>query len=129
MENATIKLEENYIEIYSNEQRKYIDNNGKEVQNTEIFPDLKLYAFEKSGKWGFKDRNGNIKCEAVYDMVTELNSYGFAGIRSNGRWGVLNFKAEIILEPIYQLETNEPEFIGRYVKINSGYGISIYTQP
>ena len=129
MENATIKFEENYIEIYSNVQRKYFDNNGKEMQNTEIFPDLKLYAFEQNGKWGFKGRNGNIKCKAIYDMVTEFDSYGFAGIRSDGKWGVINLEAEVILEPTYQLEMDEPEFIGKYVKISSEYGVSFYTQP
>ena len=128
MENATIKLEDNYIKIFTDTQRKYFDNNGKEIENTEVFPNLKLYAFEQNGKWGFKDKNGNIKCEAIYDMVTELNSYGFAGIKSNGKWGVINSAAEVILEPTYQLETNAPEFIGKYVKSNSGYGMSFYTQ-
>ena len=128
MENATIKLEETYLEIYTDTQRKYFDNNGKEVKNTELFPNLKLYAFEQNGKWGFKDINGNIKCEAIYEMVTELNSYGFAGIKSNDKWGIIDLEANIILEPSYQIEEGEPEFIGKYVKINSGYGISFYTQ-
>ena len=128
MENATISSKYNYIKISSDTQRKYFNNYGKEVQNTELFPNLELYAFEQNGKWGFKDKNGNIKIEPVYDMVTELNQYGFAGIKSNGIWGVINSNAEIILEPIYELEKNEPSFIGTFVEMNSGYGISFYTK-
>lgn len=128
MENATISSKENYIKIYSDTQRKYFNNNGKEVQNTEIFPNLELYAFEQNGKWGFKDKNGNIKKEAIYDMTTELNKYGFAGIKSNGKWGVINSNAEILLEPTYELETIEPNFIGKFVEMKSGYGMCFYTK-
>ena len=129
IENAKIIVEENYIKIYSSMQRKYFDNDGKEVQNTEIFPNMELYAFEKNGKWGFKDKNENIKYEAVYDMVTELNSYGFAGIKANDKWGVINSKAEVIVEPMFEIETDEPDFIGTYVKMNSEYGMSFYAKP
>lgn len=128
MENGILSQEGNYIKLYSNTQRKYFDINGKELKNTEVFPDLQLYAFEEKGKWGFKDKNENTKLEPIYDMVTELNPYGFAGIRKNGKWGVVNSKGEIILEPIYEIEWNEPEFIGKYCKVNSGYGIIYYTK-
>ena len=71
MEDATIISQGDYIKIYSDTQRKYFDDNGKEVQNTEVYPNLELYAFDENGKWGFKDKNGNVKVEAIYDMVTE----------------------------------------------------------
>ena len=61
-------------------------------------------------------------------MVTELNTCGFAGIRKDDKWGVINSNGEIIVEPTYEIEWNSPEFIGPYVKLNFGYGMIYYTK-
>lgn len=55
MENAVISIEDNYIKVLSETQRKYFNKDGKEVQNITLFIDLPLYAFSQNGKWGFKD--------------------------------------------------------------------------
>ena len=60
-------------------------------------------------------------------MVTEINEYGFAGIRENGKWGVINSNGEIIQEPIYDIDSLTPEFIGKYYKSNEWYGNDYYT--
>ena len=41
----------------------------------------------------------------------------------------MNAKGEIIVEPIYQLDerNGEPDFIGKYYKVVSGYGEQYYT--
>lgn len=127
MEDATLSVEENYMKLFSKTERKYFDVSGNEIQNTQIFPSLSLYAFMQNGKWGFKDKEGNVKIEPNYDMVTELNTYGFAGIKKDGKWGVINSNGEILVEPVYEIEWEEPEFIGPYVKLNFGYGMIYYT--
>lgn len=129
MKEATLKEENSYIILSSNTQRKYFDNNGNEVKNTDIFPNLTLYAFNnENGKWGFKNKEGAIVIEPNYDMVTELNEKGFAGIKKDNKWGVVNEKGEIILQPIYEIEWNEPQFIGEYCRLNFGYGMVYYTK-
>lgn len=70
---------------------------------------------------------GNTKIDAIYDMVTELNKYGFAGVKKDGKWGIIDSNANLILEPSYKLELQEPEFIGKYVKLNFGYELVYYT--
>ena len=61
-------------------------------------------------------------------MVTELNTYGFAGIKRDNKWGVINKEGKIIVEPTYEIEWDNPEFIGPYVKLNFGYGMIYYTK-
>lgn len=129
IKNARVYNGENYIKVYSDSESKYFDLEGKEKKNTEIFVNNNLFAQEKNGKWGFVDKQGNVKVDYNYDKATEFNKYGFAGIRINGKWGVINSNGEILLQPIYKLEEliGEPEFIGKYYKVVSGYGEIYYT--
>ena len=129
LDNATMQQEDNYIKLYSDTDTIYLGLDGKEIKNTEVFPNNELYAVKQNGKWGFADKSGNIKVECIYDKVTDLNKYGFAGIRLGNKWGVVNKSGEIIVEPKYTLdsENGEPDFIGQYYKVVSGYSEIYYT--
>ena len=128
MKNAQIDIKENYIKIYNSEDRKYLQYDGKEVSNINVIKEAKLFAKKSNNKWGFVDKNGNIKIQYTYDMVTELNEYGYAGIKLNGKWGVINSEGKNIQEPIYDLQELEPQFIGKYYKVDLGYGENFYTK-
>ncbi len=128
MKNAQIDIKENYIKIYNSEDRKYLQYDGKEVSNINVIKEAKLFAKKSNNKWGFVDKNGNIKIQYTYDMVTELNEYGYAGIKLNGKWGVINSEGKIIQEQIYDLQELEPQFIGKYYKVDLGYGENFYTK-
>lgn len=128
MEKANLVVEKDYIKLYSNKDRKYFNKSGNEVENKEIFNNSSLFAFSQDEKWGFKDKEGIIKVEPIYDMVTELNTYGFGGIKKDNKWGVINSEGQVIVEPSYEIEFDEPEFIGPYCKLNFGYGIVYYTK-
>lgn len=110
-------VNENYISIYSKNELDYINKEGELVSNTEVYKDLNLYSYQsEEEKWGFKDKLGNIVVEAKYDVVTELNEYGFASIYKDGKWGVINENGEEIVAPTYELETYySPSFIGKYL--------------
>ena len=128
MKNAQIDIKENYIKIYNSEDRKYLQYDGKEVSNINVIKEAKLFAKKSNNKWGFVDKNGNIKIQYTYDMVTELNEYGYAGIKLNGKWGAINSEGKIIQEQIYDLQELEPQFIGKYYKVDLGYGENFYTK-
>lgn len=118
MNNAVVeKIDDEYTRIYNNSDIEYINKNGKIVQNTEVYKDLKLYAYkDENGKWGYKSKNGDIVVNAEYDFATELNEYGFAGILKDGKWGVINSEGEVIAECTYEIETYYlPSFIGKYM--------------
>lgn len=119
-------LNKDYVVVYSMQDRVYIDKTGNIVKSEEALGSKKLYAYKENGKWGYKDTSGKDVIEAKYDMVTELNPYGFAGIYQNGKWGVINQDGEIIAEPTYELETYYyPEFVGEYLLV---LGDSYYCQ-
>ena len=128
MKNVNIFTYDEYIKVYSDTDIKYINKNGNIVENTEIFKNNKLLAYNENGKWGFKDKNGNIVVKPIYDMVSELNEYGFAAIKLNEKWGVIDGNGNIIKEPIYEIaESATPTFIKEYYKVDLGYGEPYYT--
>ena len=127
MDNANIAVEDSYIRIYSNTENKYFDFNGNELQAKDVFPNNKLFAKQIGNKWGFVDNSGNLKVQNEYDMVTEFNEYGFAGIKLDDKWGVIDENGNIIAEPVYELENCSPTFIGKFYKADSWYGYDFYT--
>jgi len=127
IKNAIIYTYDNYIKLISDKEMQYLDNNGNIVSNKEILVDNKLFAYNKDGKWGFVDSSDNVIVETEFDMVTEFNTYGFAGIKKNNKWGVINSEGKVLVEPSYKIDFNEPEFIGKYCRLNFGYGFEYYT--
>lgn len=128
MENSQIEVKDNYIKLYNLDNRKYFDYNGNEVSNINVIPDQNLYAKKQNNKWGFVDKNGTLKLDYIYDMVTEFNIYGYAGIKKNGKWGIIDLEGNIVQEPTYELDEIEPQFIGKYYRVDLGYGEIFYTK-
>lgn len=127
MDNAKIQIEDNYIRLYSENGSRYFSDNGKELATKELFPNNNLYAIQINEKWGFVDRSGNLKVQNEYEMVTEFNEYGFAGIKQDGKWGSINSNGEIVQEPIYELKGTSPKFIGKFYRSEEWYGDLYYT--
>lgn len=127
MNNGEIDIKNNYIQIYNQKDKKYFDFNGKEIPNIYGIDNQKLFARKQDDFWGFVDKNGDTKVDYIYDMVTEFNIYGYAGIKKDSKWGVINSEGIIILEPTYIIEEKQPEFIGKYYKVDLGYGETFYT--
>lgn len=127
MDNANVEIDDNYIRLYSDKESKYFSDTGKELITRDAFPNNKLYAKEVDGKWGFADRSGNIKVECKYDMVTEFNEYGFAGIKKNGKWGSINSKGEVVQEPKYKISWKNPVFVGKYYQSEEWHGDTYFT--
>lgn len=123
---GTLYKKEEYIKVTSENEIQYFDLKGNKIDNKKILNN-ELYAYKENNKWGFTDINNNIKVMPEYDKVTEFNEYGFAGIKKDDKWGVIDKTGEIILNPIYKLDWQEPEFIGKYYKINFDYGLDYYT--
>ena len=128
VKNVSIYMKDNYLKIQSENDVQYLDNNGNIIQNTDIFTNNELFAFKDETKWGFKNKNGDIIIEPKYELVTEFNEYGFAGIKDNDKWGVIDNQGNIIKEPTYEInQVMEPSFIKEYYKVDLGYGEPYYT--
>lgn len=129
MNEGKLLTSDNYIKLYSKSETKYFSMDGKEKSNIEIYPQNTLFAAKEGEKWGFIDKEGNSKVDYQYEKVTEFNSYGFAGIKLDGKWGVIDQEGNVLVEPIYVLSdmAGEPDFIGKYYRVISGYGETYYT--
>ena len=128
LKNANIEINSNYIKLYNNTEIKYITKDGKEVKNTELFENNKIFANQKDGKWGFVDKNGKVVIDYKYDDVTEVNKYGFAGIKMDNKWGIVDENGNIVVEPKYKINDNNPTFIGEYYQVTYGSGEVYYTK-
>ena len=71
---------------------------------------------------------GNVIVDYIYDMVTDVNKYGYAGIKQNGKWGVIDRLGKVKVEPTYEINSNQPEFIGPYYQVIYGNGEIYYTK-
>lgn len=128
LKDATIQTNKEYFKIYNENETKYISNEGKKLANTEVFTNNKIFAKKQGDKWGFVDASETKIIDFKYDKVTEVNKYGFAGIKQDGKWGVINSEGKIIVEPIYKLNDNDPMFIGEYYQVIYGNGEIYYTK-
>lgn len=129
MENADIVKKDQYIKISNDTETAYFNEQGKQVPSTEVFVDNTLFAKSKDGKWGFVDKSGNVKVDYEYDMVTEFNEYGFAGIQKDNKWGVIKQDGTVLKEPTYELTgKTTPEFLGVYYQVQYGSGQIYYTK-
>ena len=126
MQAAEVNTRDNYVVLISDNNFEYFNYDGEKIEEKNLFS-ANLIAYSENGKWGFKDKNGNIIVNCEYDMVTEINEYGYAGIKKDGKWGSIDSNGKIIQEPVYTLNTNQPSFIGKYYKIESWTGENCYS--
>lgn len=53
----------------------------EKVDNKTVYLENQLYSSKENGKWGFVDLKDNVIVDYQYDEITEINQYGFAGIK------------------------------------------------
>ena len=76
MDNAIVKEvkdEKAYILLYSDTDFKYLDKKGNILTSQNLFENNSLFAKNINGKWGFVDKDGNLKVQNDYELVTDLN--------------------------------------------------------
>lgn len=128
MENALVETYDNYIKIYNENEVKYFDKEGKELKNTEVYPNNKLFTKEENGKYGYINSSNKIVVDCKYDQATEFNEYGFAAVKLDGKWGVINDQGTEIVSPMFEFNNGTiPSFIGKYYKMTYGFGAVYYT--
>ncbi len=116
---AKVEMHGDYIEVITKEESYYLTADGKKVDNKTVYIENNLYASKSGNKWGFVDLKDRIIIPYVYDEVTEVNQYGFAGIKQNGKWGSIDKNGNVVVEPTYESDEINPVFIGKYVLKNN----------
>lgn len=128
MKDAMIDVKNDYVRIYSELENKYFSKDGKELKNTDIYSNNKLFTKMENNKWGFVDNKGNVVVDYKYDKVTEFNEYGYAAVKIGEKWGVINEQGKEVLGPTYEIKDQlEPSFIGKYYQVKLAFGEVYYT--
>lgn len=130
LDNAIVENCDSYIKAYNDSTTKYLSNQAVELTAKDIFNETNYIPKQlDDGKWTLENVVSGETLDITYDKITEFNSYGFAGIRLNDLWGVIDSNGEIILEPIYEFNNSlEPSFIGTYYMVEYGFGEIYYTK-
>jgi hypothetical protein len=72
--------------------------NSKEVGERE---GIKYFQVKKNGKTGFRDLDGKIVIEPIYDTA-EMFSEGFSTVQVAEKWGLINESGNYIIEPKFE---------------------------
>lgn len=126
-EEHIIDTMENIIIIETKENKRYLNYNGEDIDIKKV-QNLPAYSFkdEKTGKWGFKTKEGKIVVEPIYDKVVDFNKYGFASIKKDNKWGSINSEFKITAEPKCEFSNLAlPKFIGEYLIDFESYGFAL----
>lgn len=117
-EDILVILDNGYIKVFCNEGIKYFTLDGKAISSEEIYENNTILGFYEEGKWGFKDRNNNVVVQAKYDRITEVDEMGYAGVKLNDMWGIIDANGKIIVEPKFYIDDSisEPEFLNKFYK-------------
>lgn len=128
MQNAMIEEKNNNVRIQNEMETRYFNKEGKEVKNTEVYPNNKLFVKVENGKYGYVDNNGNTVVDYKYDKAYEFNEYGYASIKKDGKWSAINEQGIEVAPISYQMnDQSEPFFIGSYYRVTYGFGEIYYT--
>jgi hypothetical protein len=91
--------------------------NSKEVGERE---GIKYFQVEKNGKTGFRDLDGKIVIEPIYDMA-EMFSEGFSAVQVGDKWGLIDESGKYIIEPKFEYLGSVHNGLASY-RVNDKYG-------
>lgn len=97
-----LETEKDYLRIidYENsKEEKLLDYKFNELKETNVFKNNNLIRFKENGKYGYKDLKDQVIVSPIYDDAKYQNEYGYIAVNRAGKWGVLNYLGEVIIEP------------------------------
>lgn len=104
-----------FIKVRENDNYKYYNFKLEEKSVQDVYPANTLYLAKQNGKYGFVNKKGIEIVNYLYDDATEQNDYGYAAVKKDGKWGVIDSTGKVVVEPTYELAQNTLiSFIGRW---------------
>lgn len=87
---SDINTKNGYFRVYTNGEYKYYNFNLEEKASSQVLTDHTIFLSKKDGKYGYVGKDGNVVVDYIYEDGLELNDYGFAAVKQNGKWGAIN---------------------------------------
>ena len=117
-----------YIKLWTEEGYVYYNLEGEEKTVQEILLQNTLFLKKENGKYGYVDKDGNTVVDYIYDDAKEQNSFGYAAVKADGKWGAINSKGDVVSEPSNDLEGYLlVDFIGEY-HLGKDINLMFYTK-
>ena len=101
---SEINLKDGYLRIRKGEDYKYYNFKFEEKAGTEVLNSHTLFLFKQNGKYGYKNKAGEIIVDPIYDDAKEQNAFGYCAIKKGNLWGALKSDGTIILAPSINLD-------------------------
>jgi len=98
--------EKDYIKARVDGMDKYYTYKFEEKQVKDILTKNTLFVSKKDDKYGFVDSQGNVVIDYIYDEAKEQNQYGYAAVKQNGLWGVIDKEGKMVLQPSVNLDNS-----------------------
>lgn len=114
-----------FIKLRVNGEYKYYNFQLEEKSLQEIYPTNTIFVSKKNGKYGFVNKQGQVVVDYIYDDATEENTYGYAAVKKDGKWGAIDITGNEVVTPTYSLMQNTViSFIGKWhlgTDLNANY--------
>ena len=101
---SEINIDNGYLRIRKNDNYTYYNFKFEEKQNKDVLSANTLFLFKENGKYGYKNKNGEIIVDPIYDDAKEQNSFGYCAVKKDGVWGALKSDGTVVLSPSVNLE-------------------------
>lgn len=112
---SEVNTEKGYISIRIGNEQKYYNFKFEEKTSADLFTNHSLYLTKKDGKYGYKDKNGKLVVDYIYDDAREQNEYGYCSVKKGNVWGSLNKEGNVSCNPYVNLDNNLViDFIGNW---------------
>lgn len=92
-------------DMWINKQGEEVSGPKREKRTGVIIPDK--FRSDKNGLWGYKTKETII--EPQFEIAEWFNAAGWASVRKDGKWGVIDTKGNWLIEPKYDYVSNYSE--------------------
>lgn len=104
-----------YIRMRINDEYKYYNFKFEEMKSSDILTQNNIFLSKNNDKYGYVDSTGNVVVDYIYEDATEQNSFGYASVKKDGKWGAIDKDGKQVAENKYELEENIIiDFIGKW---------------
>lgn len=101
---SELNIEDGYLRIRENEEYSYYNFKFEEKENKDILTSNTLFLFKENGKYGYKNKEGEVIVDPIYDDAKEQNSFGYCAVKKGNVWGALKYNGTIVLTPSVNLD-------------------------
>ena len=110
-----VNINRTYLKVWTENGYQYYNLDGEIKNVNEVLLQNSLFLKKENGKYGFVNKEGNTVVECIYDDAKEQNSFGYAAVKKDGKWGAIDATGAIVGEIDNTLEDYLlVDFIGEY---------------